>query len=167
MLVRKLRLQRGWSQEHLAELVGVSTRTIQRIERGFKPCFETSKALATIFEIDIALLTAESTSVDSKPVDIDAAKKADEETVARLYMQGVKEFYNHLITYLSVAIIYGFLTIFHSMGDQEIIFFGLAFWGFCALIHGLAAFEKINFMGIGTRWEEQVIAKRLKRKQSS
>jgi len=34
MLVRKLRLQRGWSQEHLAELVGVSVRTVQRIERG-------------------------------------------------------------------------------------------------------------------------------------
>lgn len=33
MIVRKLRLQRGWSQEHLAELTGVNVRTIQRIER--------------------------------------------------------------------------------------------------------------------------------------
>lgn len=47
MLVRKLRLQRGWSQEHLAELVGVSVRTIQRIERGYSPGLETSKALAS------------------------------------------------------------------------------------------------------------------------
>ena len=34
MLVQKLRLQRGWSQEQLAELSGLSVRTIQRIERG-------------------------------------------------------------------------------------------------------------------------------------
>lgn len=37
MIIRKLRLQRGWSQEQLAELTGLSTRTIQRIERG-QPC---------------------------------------------------------------------------------------------------------------------------------
>ncbi|WP_309247253.1 helix-turn-helix transcriptional regulator [Shewanella sp. VB17] len=34
MIVRKLRLQRGWSQEHLSQLSGLSVRTIQRIERG-------------------------------------------------------------------------------------------------------------------------------------
>lgn len=32
MIVRKLRLQRGWSQEQLATLTGLSVRTIQRIE---------------------------------------------------------------------------------------------------------------------------------------
>ena len=34
MLVQKLRLQRGWSQEQLAVVSGLSVRTIQRIERG-------------------------------------------------------------------------------------------------------------------------------------
>ncbi len=34
MLVQKLRLQRGWSQEQLATVSGLSVRTIQRIERG-------------------------------------------------------------------------------------------------------------------------------------
>ncbi|WP_216819982.1 helix-turn-helix domain-containing protein [Zoogloea sp. LCSB751] len=34
MLVQKLRLQRGWSQQQLAELSGLSARTIQRIEGG-------------------------------------------------------------------------------------------------------------------------------------
>jgi transcriptional regulator with XRE-family HTH domain len=33
MIVRKLRLQRGWTQEHLAELTGLSVRSIQRLER--------------------------------------------------------------------------------------------------------------------------------------
>jgi transcriptional regulator with XRE-family HTH domain len=34
MIVRKLRLQRGWTQEHLAGLSGLSVRSIQRLERG-------------------------------------------------------------------------------------------------------------------------------------
>ena len=34
MLVQKLGLQRGWSQEQLAELSGLSVRTIQRVKRG-------------------------------------------------------------------------------------------------------------------------------------
>jgi transcriptional regulator with XRE-family HTH domain len=37
LLIQKLRLQRGWSQEQLAELTGLSVRTIQRIERGQNP----------------------------------------------------------------------------------------------------------------------------------
>jgi XRE family transcriptional regulator, regulator of sulfur utilization len=37
MIVRKLRLKRGWSQSQLAEMAGVTTRTIQRIEQGKMP----------------------------------------------------------------------------------------------------------------------------------
>lgn len=33
-MVKKLRLQRGWSQDHLSQLSGLSVRTIQRIEKG-------------------------------------------------------------------------------------------------------------------------------------
>ncbi|WP_296082988.1 helix-turn-helix transcriptional regulator [uncultured Agrobacterium sp.] len=41
MLVQKLRLQRGWSQEQLATVSGFSVRTIQRIERGQSASLET------------------------------------------------------------------------------------------------------------------------------
>ena len=51
MLVQKLRLQRGWSQEQLAELSGLSVRTIQRLERGQVASIESLKALAAAFEI--------------------------------------------------------------------------------------------------------------------
>ena len=46
MILRKLRLQRGWSQEQVAELTDLSVRTIQRIERGGQPSLESAKALA-------------------------------------------------------------------------------------------------------------------------
>ena len=52
MIVRKLRLQRSWSQEHLSEISGVSVRTIQRIERGQKMSFNTAQSLAAAFEVE-------------------------------------------------------------------------------------------------------------------
>jgi transcriptional regulator with XRE-family HTH domain len=56
MIVRKLRLERGWSQEHLAQVSGLNTRTIQRIESGQTPGLESLKSLAAVFEIDISQL---------------------------------------------------------------------------------------------------------------
>lgn len=32
--IRPLRLEKGWSQEQLATIAGLSTRTVQRIENG-------------------------------------------------------------------------------------------------------------------------------------
>jgi transcriptional regulator with XRE-family HTH domain len=55
MLIQKLRLQHGWSQEQLAELSGLSVRTIQRIEGGKTASVESLKSLGAIFEIDFQL----------------------------------------------------------------------------------------------------------------
>ena len=51
MIVRRLREKRNWSQEELATMSGLSTRTIQRIESGNKASLESLKALASVFEI--------------------------------------------------------------------------------------------------------------------
>ena len=56
LLIQKLRLQRGWSQEQLAEVAGLSVRTIQRIERGQTPSAESLKALAAVLEADFGAL---------------------------------------------------------------------------------------------------------------
>jgi len=56
MLIQKLRLQRGWSQEQLAELSGLSVRAIQRLERGQSASVESLKALGAAFEIDFSQL---------------------------------------------------------------------------------------------------------------
>jgi transcriptional regulator with XRE-family HTH domain len=50
MDLKKLRLEKGWSQEQLADISGVSARTVQRLEKGEKPGMETLKALAAAFE---------------------------------------------------------------------------------------------------------------------
>lgn len=56
MIVKKLRLQRAWSQEHLAELTGLTRRTIQRIEHDQKPSLDSQQALASVFEVSIETL---------------------------------------------------------------------------------------------------------------
>lgn len=43
MIIRKLRIEQGFSQEQLAFMAGISVRTLQRIERGAKASPETLK----------------------------------------------------------------------------------------------------------------------------
>jgi len=56
MDLRKLRLEKGWSQEQLAEISGISARTIQRLEKGERPGMETLKALAAGFDMSVSEL---------------------------------------------------------------------------------------------------------------
>ena len=44
--IRPLRLEKGWSQEQLATIAGLSTRTVQRIENGEQASLETLTAIA-------------------------------------------------------------------------------------------------------------------------
>ncbi len=50
--IRILRIQRGWTQEQLAEIAGVSCRTIQRAETANCAAFETLRAIAGAYETD-------------------------------------------------------------------------------------------------------------------
>jgi len=68
MIIRKLRLQQGWSQEQLAEFSGLSVRTIQRIERGQTAGLETLKSLAAVFDVELSTLQPEATPM-SAPSD--------------------------------------------------------------------------------------------------
>ena len=52
--IKEMRLERHWSQDQLAEMSGLSIRTIQRIENGENAGLESLKALAAVFEINIA-----------------------------------------------------------------------------------------------------------------
>lgn len=47
--IRALRIQRGWTQEQLAEIAGVSPRTIQRAEAADRASFDTVRAVAGAF----------------------------------------------------------------------------------------------------------------------
>jgi len=49
--IKKLRKHSGWSQERLADISGISLRTIQRIENGDNASLESQLAIATAFNM--------------------------------------------------------------------------------------------------------------------
>jgi transcriptional regulator with XRE-family HTH domain len=54
--IRQLRETRGWSQEHLAEVAGISARTVQRVEAEGNAAPESRMAIAAALEIEAAEL---------------------------------------------------------------------------------------------------------------
>ncbi len=153
MIVKKLRLQRGWSQEHLSELTGLSTRTIQRIEQGQMPSLESLKALSKVLDTDIATLqkgltTDENEVVDSKDMIIASVKNT-------------KAFYSHLIKYIIVITILFIFNLIQSPSYMWVywVIFG---WGIGLAIHALNVFG--IFRLFDPDWEKKQIDKRLDRR---
>ena len=64
MIVKRLRERRNWSQEQLAQISGLSLRTVQRVEAGNRASLETLKALSSVLETDISILTEEIMVID-------------------------------------------------------------------------------------------------------
>ena len=62
-IVKQLRDTKGWSQEHLAEVAGLSLRTVQRVEAEGSASAETKMALASALGIKAEELTPKHTSL--------------------------------------------------------------------------------------------------------
>ena len=56
MSIKDLRIKNGWSQEYLAQLTNLSSRTIQRIEKDNKASLESVNALAKAFQLEVSEL---------------------------------------------------------------------------------------------------------------
>jgi transcriptional regulator with XRE-family HTH domain len=154
MIVRKLRLQRGWSQDQLAQMSGLSIRTIQRIERGQNPGLDSLKSLAAVFEVDISDLHEEQPMANETSFTY-------EEQQALKYVRDLKGFYSHALTYvlvLSGLFILNWLT---SPGYYWVMW-PLLGWGVGLIAHGISVFEVFNLFG--PDWEKRQVEKRLGRK---
>ncbi len=154
MIVRKLRLQRGWSQEHLAQLSGLSTRTIQRIERGHNPGLESLNSLAAVFKININELQQENDMTPSTPITLD-----EERAIA--YVRDIKGFYSHATTYVLTIALLGLVNWLVTPHSLWVIFPALG-WGIGLATHGLNVFEVFSFFS--PEWEKKQIEKRLGKK---
>jgi transcriptional regulator with XRE-family HTH domain len=155
MLIQKLRLQRGWSQEQLAELSGLSVRTIQRLERGQPASVESLKALGAAFEVDFsALKEPDMNATTSQSVSTD-------EALALAHVRKLRGFYIHLAQY---GIIIAFLTIVNLMTSRHyywVVWVAMG-WGVGVLFHGLRVFDRVPFLS--GQWERQQVEKYLGRK---
>ena len=142
--VKQLRLDRHWSQEQLAEMSGLSVRTIQRIENGENAGLESLKSLAAVFEKDI---------VDSdKTAEMEQVRKEEE------YVQHVKGFYG----LLALAVVTSVLVSLNVVQDPDNWGSFLAFVFFWATTLGAYYFNAFDVFG--EEWKKKLIDKKFKKK---
>lgn len=107
--VKQLRLQRAWSQEQLAEMAGLSVRTIQRIENGERPGLETLSALAAVFEVTVAEIGGEARREDAPGQEASLDLRI-EEAKARVHQES--RFFRSLSVALVVCVLLAVLNRF-------------------------------------------------------
>lgn len=104
--------KRAWTQGHLAEVCGLSLRTIQRIEKTGIASHDTIKALASVFEVSIEELIDQE---EHKPIDEISTEKNREKSGAFNYfsnwldgkrMAKVGLFFILLLLVLSLSVYY-------------------------------------------------------------
>lgn len=155
MLIQKLRLKHGWSQQQLADASGLSVRTIQRIEAGHPASTESLKALAAVFEVDFSTLTPEHTMTST--VESSADKQEEE---AFRYVRKLRGFYLHLFRYVVVVLV--LLAINLILSPQRMwVFWVIGGWGLGIAMHAFRVFRPAWFLG--PQWERQQVEKRLGR----
>jgi transcriptional regulator with XRE-family HTH domain len=88
--VRALREDRAWSQEHLAEVTGLSVRTIQRIETDGNASAESRLALAAAFAVMLADLAPPpvATTEPAAPVSVRRKRGSGRHALAYLVICG-------------------------------------------------------------------------------
>ena len=155
MLVQKLRLQRGWSQQQLAELSGLNVRTIQRIEKGQEPSVESLKSLAAVFNVEFSTLKEQGMD------NVISESQSAEEILAFNQVRKLKGFYIHLAQYVLVVAL---LTVINALTTPnhwwvQWIVMG---WGVGVFFHWLQISERFGLFG--SKWEKEQVEKRLGRK---
>ena len=155
MLVQKLRLQHGWSQQQLAEASGLSVRTVQRIEAGYPASTESLKSLAAVFEVDFSTLNPEHNMSATA-----SSLSEQEEQEAFKYVRNLRRFYLHLSKYLVITL--ALIAVNLIFIPQHLwAFWGMGGWGVGVLLHASRVFGPNWFLG--AQWERRQVEMRLRR----
>jgi transcriptional regulator with XRE-family HTH domain len=142
--IKEMRLERHWSQDQLAEMSGLSIRTIQRIEYGENAGLESLKSLAAVFEINI---------VDSdKKQEMEQIRKEEE------YVQDVKGFYKLFAIAILSLVVPLMLAISDSTNWSIFLWLALS-W---IVLLGIYSLNVFNFFG--DEWKRKLIEKKFKKK---
>lgn len=159
MIVRKLRLEKGLSQEQLAHMAGISTRTLQRIERGATASLETLKCIASVLEADFENLRKEQEMPPEEQPELPRLSAKEKEAME--YVRDIKAFYMHLLVF-AVVITGLIINLLFTQGHFGVLWAAFG-WGIGLLSHGLSVFEVFNLFGDG--WEKRQIEKRMRRQR--
>lgn len=170
MIIQKLRLQHGYSQQQLAVMSGLSTRTIQRIENGHHPSVESIKSLAAVFEIDFQTLqeaitmkpetTNHSAQTPLSTNHVDLTLRSDE-IQALQRVRKIKRFYIGLFVFIMIISLLAVIDYLTSP-DFWWVQWVILGWGGGLLIRALKTFDILPFFN--ATWEKRQVEKYLNRK---
>ena len=141
--IKKMRLERHWSQDQLAEMSGLSIRTIQRIENGENVGLESLKSLAAVFEINI--------SDSDKHQEMEQIRKEEE------YVQNVKGFYK----LLAIAILSLVVPLILAISDSSN--WGVFLWMMISWLVLLGIYSLNVFDFFGDEWKRKLIKNKFKK----
>lgn len=136
-VLRQLREERSWTQEHLAAVSGVSLRTIQRIEREGNASADSRLALAAAFGVDVATLAVKA----DPPVQPGTEAVVEPPIPVEPPRRGIDSFLRHLVVYLAVGA-YLVYSDFSSGQAGHWVQWPLMGWGLGVLFHGLNAWRR-------------------------
>ncbi|MEH6535974.1 MAG: helix-turn-helix transcriptional regulator [Psychroserpens sp.] len=142
--IKEMRLERHWSQDQLAEMSGLSIRTIQRIENGENAGLESLKSLAAVFETNIT--------------DSDKNEEMEQIRKEEAYVQNVKGFYK-LLAIAILSLLVPLILAFTDSSNWILFLWLLLSW---AIVIGVYSLNVFDFFG--DAWKTKLIKKKFKKK---
>lgn len=142
MSLKNMRRAKGWSQEQLADISGVSIRTIQRLEAGEGPGLETQKALAAAFEQSLNEFNTQ-ISVPDQAAEDDVSSPEADQSEAVIARYGWKGLLSHLGVMMAVITWLYFLAREFDI-HQHVVNWVFFMWGFALLGHAVSLFSDRN-----------------------
>ena len=155
MIVQQMRLQRGWSQQQLADLSGLNVRTIQRIENGQSASLESFKALGAAFDVDFSQLQ------ENAVREIFSTPEHTEVALAFSHVREVRRFWASLVSYVVIISMLAAINLTTNHHFLWFVFPALG-WGLGLLMRALRVFDVLPWFG--PDWEKREVEKRLGRK---
>jgi transcriptional regulator with XRE-family HTH domain len=155
MIVQEMRLQKGWSQQQLADISGLNVRTIQRIEQGQSASLESFKALGAAFNVDFSALQEDSVR------NIVSTPEHTEVFLAFQQVRKMRGLYSHMMSY--VIVMSGLAAINLILMPHRIWFiFPLLGWGIGLISHAVSVLNILPWFG--PEWEKRQVEKKLGRR---
>jgi len=147
-ILKPLRLEKGWSQEQLADIAGLSLRTVQRVENGATCSLETAKALAATFDT-----TPDSFLHTPQPLPPQQAEQLADVKKRRTLRRRFK-FYRHLVVYSATNLLLAFINLSND-GSAIWFHYVLLGWGIGLISHAYRVFFQ--------NWEDDLMERLVKK----
>lgn len=161
MNIQNIRLSRGWTQQQLADMSGVSCRTIQRIERGGNASLESMKCLAAVFEIDFNQLQDDNEMTINNTEFLEGTEN-DNMNDAIERVTEIKWFYIHIAVYMGSLAVIGMSKILNLISSEGFIY-TTTLWTFILALHAIYVMLKPAIFRMIDRWEHKQISRRIKK----